>query len=143
MKTTKLLMLALITVFTIAWSNASAQDGNFYTVTTWKMKVPDGGSRAEMNALFEEFTEKVVKKNPKVISEKIMHHISGSDMRDVVVISEYASWNDIDAAGTAQNELVKKAWPDEKARSAWMKSFMKYVVTHSDEIYQEYPKMRK
>ncbi|NEN22164.1 hypothetical protein G3O08_01435 [Cryomorpha ignava] len=143
MKTIKLVTLALLATCMISWNNATAQDGNFYTVTTWKMEVPEGGSRAEMNALLEEFGEKIVKKNTKVISQKVMHHVSGSDLRDVVVISEYASWNDIDAAGTMQDELVMKAWPDEKARDAWMESFMKYVVTHSDEIYQEYPKMTK
>ena len=143
MKTIKLFTMALLATMIVSLSSASAQDGNFYTVTTWKMHVPENGTRAEMIALMQEFTDKVVMKNTKVISEKVMHHISGSDMRDLVVISEFASWNDIDAANKMQDELVQKAWPEEKARDAWMKSFMKYVVTHSDEIYQGYPKMTK
>jgi len=143
MKTIKLFAMALVATMIISLSSANAQDGNYFTVTTWKMHVPENGSKAEMLELLQEFTDKVVKKNTKVISERVLHHVSGNDMRDLVVISEFANWNDIDASGDMQNELVMKAWPEEKARDEWMKKFMKYVVTHSDEIYQEYPKMTK
>lgn len=143
MKNLKFTTLVIIASLLLSWNISSAQEGSYYTITTWKMHVPKDGSRQELNGLLEEFTEKVVKKNSKIISEKVLHHVSGSDLRDLVVISEYASWNDINDAHEEQDALVKKAWPDEKTRSAWYKTFMKYVVTHSDEIYKEYPKMTK
>ncbi len=121
----------------------SAQEGNYFTVTTWKLSIPENGTRAELNGLLKEFSEKISFNNDKVISERVLHHISGADLRDLVIISEYATWNDIDAASTMQNELINKAWPKEEDRNTFFKSWNKYVVTHSDEIYQEYPELTK
>lgn len=143
MKTTKILLTAIIATLMFSWNAAMAQEGNYYTVTTWKMHVPEDGSRAELTKLLQDFADKVVKKNDKLISQRVLHHIYGNDLRDLVVISEYANWMDIEAAGEMQNKLVEAAWPDETERAAWNKSFFKYVVTHSDEIYQEHPDMRK
>lgn len=143
MKTTKIVTWAFAAAMILSAFAATAQGGHYYTVTTWKIDIPEDGSRAEFNQLMKNFSDKVVKNNDKVISEKVMFHISGSDMRDVVVITEYASWADIDAASITQNELMQSAWPDEGERSAFMKSFFKYVVTHSDEIYRENPDMAK
>ena len=86
---------------------------------------------------------KVVAENEYIISERELRHQSGADMRDWVFITEYASWNDIDAASTRQNELVQAGWPDEKERSAFFDKFWKYASTHSDEILQEVSAIRK
>jgi hypothetical protein len=64
-------------------------------------------------------------------------------MRDWVVISEYASWNDMDAANDMQNKLIEEAWPNEDDRRAWFAKFGKYTITHSDEILQERPDLTK
>ncbi|MBC8767961.1 hypothetical protein H4O18_08155 [Arenibacter sp. BSSL-BM3] len=143
MKTMKSIIGALIVIALFIPNSASAQEGHYYTVTTWTLSIPENGSRAELNAHLKEFSEKITFKNDKVISEKVFHHISGADLRDLVVISEYANWNDIDAASNKQNELMKTAWPKEEDRMAFMKSWNKYVVTHSDEIYQEIPELTK
>ncbi|MUH35896.1 hypothetical protein D9O36_08595 [Zobellia amurskyensis] len=143
MKTiTSLLSTLLLLVFIIPTSG-TAQEGNYYMVTTWKLQVPEDGSRAEMMGLLKDFSEKIVFKNDKIISEKVMHHVSGADIRDVVVTTEYASWNDIEAANIRQEELMKEGWPKEEEREAYFKSFSKYVVTHSDEIFQEIPSLTK
>ncbi len=144
MKTIKSFLgaLCIITLF-FTTAGFGQDDGHYYTVTTWKLQVPQDGTRAELNNLMKEFSEKIVLKNEKVISEKVMRHISGADLRDVVIISEYASWNDIDAAGTRQNELLEAAWPNEDDRKTFFKTWSKYVITHSDEIYQEMPELAK
>lgn len=134
---------ALIIMALFIPNSGSAQEGNYFTVTTWKLHVPENGTRTELNGLLKEFSEKISFKNDKVISEKVLHHISGADLRDLVIISEYASWNDIDAASNMQNELIDKAWPKEEDRNAFFKSWNKYVITHSDEIYQENPELTK
>lgn len=143
MNSTKIIAFSFVAALMFSWNVVTAQEGHFYTVTTWKMHVPEDGTRAELNRLLQEFTDKVTKKNDKVISEKVLHHVYGSDLRDVVIITEYANWNDIRAAGDMQDELVMKAWPDQGELAKWNKSFFKYVVTHSDEIYQENPDMAK
>lgn len=143
MKTIKSLLGTLIVLALFVPTSSAAQDGHYYTVTTWKLQVPQDGTRAELNDLMKEFSEKVVFKNEKIISEKVMHHISGADLRDVIIISEYATWNDIDAANNRQSELMKTAWSNDDESAAFFKSWGKYVITHSDEIYQEMPELAK
>lgn len=118
-------------------------EGHFYSVTTWKLKVPANGSAAELNQLLKEWHEKITTKNDKVLSQKVLRHVTGADMRDWVVISEYASWNDMDTANDMQNKLIEEAWPNEDDRRAWFAKFGKYTVTHSDEILQERPELTK
>lgn len=143
MKTMKSIIGSLLIMALFIPVAGSAQEGNYFTVTTWKLSIPENGTRAELNGLLNEFSEKISFNNDKVISERVLHHISGADLRDLVIISEYATWNDIDAASTMQNELINKAWPKEEDRNSFFKSWNKYVVTHSDEIYQEYPELTK
>ncbi len=143
MKTIKSILGALFIMTFFFTTCGFAQDGHYYTVTTWKLQVPQDGSRDELNGLMKEFSEKVVFKNEKIISEKVMHHISGADLRDVVIISEYASWNDIDGANTRQSELMNTAWSNEDERTTFFKTWNKYIITHSDEIYQEMPELAK
>ncbi|MBU2904842.1 MULTISPECIES: hypothetical protein [Arenibacter] len=143
MRTMKSILGALMIVALFIPTLGSAQEGNYFTVTTWKLSIPENGTRAELNGLLKEFTEKISFKNDKIISERVLHHISGADLRDLVIISEHASWNDIDAASNMQNELINKAWPKEEDRNAFFKSWNKYVITHSDEIYQENPELTK
>ena len=64
-------------------------------------------------------------------------------MRDWVIITEYASWNDIGDAADLANKLIDEGWPNKDAREKYFKTFMKYIVTHSDEILQEQPKFTK
>lgn len=122
---------------------AQENEAHYYTVTTWKIEIPQDGSRKEFNDLMKEWYEKITSKNDKIISERVMRHSSGNDLRDVVVITEYASWNDIAAANQKQDELVEAAWPDKEQRQAFFKKFNKYSATHSDEIYRELPLLRK
>jgi len=141
----RLTQIFVIAIVAMLFSSiALAQDeGHFYSVTTWKISVPADGSNSELNELFKEWYEKITSKNDKVLSQKVLRHVTGSDMRDWVVISEYASWNDMDAAGDMQSKLVEEAWPNEDDRSAWFAKFGKYTVTHSDEILQEKPELTK
>jgi hypothetical protein len=125
-------------------STLFAQDeGHYYTVTTWKISVPADGSNSEFNEILKEWCDNVVSKNDKILSQKVLRHQSGGDSRDLVVIIEYASWNDIDAAGDEQSRLVQEAWPNEDERSAWFANFGKYTVKHSDEILQGKPELTK
>jgi hypothetical protein len=137
-------IFAIVIAALLLFSSSSfAQDAHYYTVTTWKVSSPEGGSMAEFNTMMKEWYDKVVSKNEFIISERVMRHQSGNDMRDWVFITEYASWNDIDAAAERQNELVDAGWPNEDERSEYFKKFFSYANTHSDEILQEIPSIRK
>lgn len=137
-------IFVLLFVVMLLSGNSFAQDeGHYYTITTWKISTPEDGSNAEFNELMKEWYDKVVSKNDKIISERVMQHQSGGDMRDWVFITEYASWNDIDAANDEQNKLVDEGWPNKEKRKKYFDSFWKYVITHSDEILREKPGLRK
>lgn len=139
---TMLILLALTILFA---GNLLAQDnpGSYYTITTWKIKVPDDGSRKEFMDMMKEWHTKVTMKNSKIISERSLSHVSGGDLRDFVVITEYASWNDIEAANQEQGKLVEAGWPDKEKRKAFFDRFWQYAQTHSDEICQDAPVLRK
>jgi hypothetical protein len=139
---TQIFVFALVAML-LSGTALAQNEGHFYSVTTWKMQVPADGSAAELNELFKEWYEKITTKNDKVLSQKVLRHVTGADMRDWVVISEYASWNDMDAANDMQSKLVEEAWPNEDDRRAWFAKFGKYTVTHSDEILQERPGLTK
>ena len=143
MKQFSKIFLIMFAAFLLFNGSSFAQDGHYYTVSTWKISIPEDGSNAEFSEIMKEWYDKVVSKNEKIVSEKVLRHSSGSDGRDWVFITEYASWNDIDAADERQNELVEAAWPNENERREFFKKFFKYADTHSDEILRELPELRK
>ena len=143
MKKLTLIFVVAFAVLFLSGSSFAQEEGHYYTSTTWKISVPEDGSNAEFMELMQEWYDKVVSKNEKILSERAFRHQSGGDMRDWVFVTEYASWNDIEAANTRQGELVNEGWPNADERSAFFKKFWKYVDTHSDEIYQELPTLRK
>ncbi|RFN60087.1 hypothetical protein [Marixanthomonas ophiurae] len=143
MKTTKLHVAIFLFIACFAWQTNYAQESPVYTVTTWKVTIPENGSNAELNTLLKEFQQKVVIPNNKVVSERVLRHLSGTDSRDLTFITEYANWNDIDEAATIQGELMEKAWPDEASQKEFFKKFNKYFLMHSDEIYTGMPEMNK
>ncbi|NIR51505.1 hypothetical protein GWO43_23270, partial [candidate division KSB1 bacterium] len=101
--------------------------------------IPEDGTQAEFDEMMKEWAEKITRKNDKILNEWVMRHLSGSDSRDLVIITEYASWSDIEAAQKMQNKLMEAVWPDKKVRDAHMKKFGRYLVSHSDEIYSGIP----
>jgi len=139
----KIFTTMLLTFLFVSEISFAQSEGHYYTVTTWKIEIPENGSNAEFMKLMEEWYAKVTSRNDKIISERVLRHQSGSDMRDWVFITEYASWNDIDAANDMQNKLIDEGWPDKENRKKFFDSFWKYVETHSDEIYKERPTLRK
>ncbi len=143
MSTIKAHFAALLIIALITCTGSFAQDGPIYTVTTWKVDIPENGSNAELTTLLDEFHQKVTLPNENIVSERMMRHLSGSDSRDLIIITEYANWNDIDAAATRQGELVNTAWETEEARKEFFTKFNKYFLMHTDEIYSGMPALSK
>ncbi len=126
-----------------AFSQEQQEERHFYVIQTWKVDIPEDGTRAELDQLMKEWAEKVTRKNDKIISERVLIHNMSSDSRDMIVISEYASWNDIEAAQDMQQKLLEAAYPDEKERRAFNRKIGQYFSKHSDEIFQERPAFGK
>lgn len=126
-----------------AYSQEQEEERHFFVIQTWKVDIPEDGTRAELGQLMKEWAEKITRKNDKIISERVLIHNMSSDSRDMIVITEYASWNDIDAAQDMQGKLLEAAYPDEEERRAFNREIGKYFSRHSDEIFRERPAFGK
>jgi hypothetical protein len=125
---------------------AFAQEQNadhLFVATTFESAMPRGGSNAERDSLLEIYYKQVTEKNPLILSQRVMRHFYGSNSHDVVVVTEYKSWEDIDAADKKDTELFEKYWGDQAARRQFNRMLGKYFAGHSDEIYTELTKFRK
>ena len=112
------------------------------------MSQVEGGSVKEREALFDEYFNKVIMKNDKIISRReLKHYWSGSlggGKIPVHNVTEYA--NMVDADNTSINaDAVKKAWPDEEERKAFFQKRNKYIAWgHKDiAVHSNWVKLAK
>ena len=129
--------IIFLTAIVLLNQNLYAQDNeNIVVVTTWYVENPEGGSSAEYDSLATIMNDKVVSKNKYVINRTLVRHFWGSDSRQRVIITEYASMEDIEKAVEEGSKLFREAFPNEEDRKAFNKAFGKYWNGyHSDEIY--------
>jgi hypothetical protein len=108
----------------------------------------EGGSVEEREALFDEYFNKVIMKNDKIISRReLKHYWSGSlggGKIPVLLVTEYTNITDA-VTGTGNTEVIKKAWPDEEERKAFFEKRNKYIAWgHKDiGIHTNWVKMAK
>jgi hypothetical protein len=142
MKTTIRFIMALAMTLLLFSSTLFAQDDPptrpmYVSVTTmhWNMDNDDFDMETWI-AVEKEFLDNVTSKNEYVMGSGVYMHRYTPDNRELLYIRTYASWEDIDKAGTRDGELAKEAWPEEEARDAFYnKQASYYSDFHSDEIY--------
>jgi len=123
---------------------AQDEDPHVFTVTTTEFIFPDGGSMAEWDSLNTLYMNNVVNKNEHIISQKALRHLWGSNSLDLVYITEYKSFADIEKAQSRNGELFRESWSTLEERRAFNGTLNKYFGNrHSDEIYQEVSNQRK
>jgi len=106
----------------------------YITMTTLHRNYATDGK--DLKATEKEYFDKVTSKNPLIMGFHIMTHYYTDDSSEIVFLNIYKTWEDIEKANDVSADLIKKAWPDEKARTAFFdkqRSF--YTAMHSDEIY--------
>lgn len=143
MKPIKQFFTALVMAFLLCISAISmAQEAPQYlTVTTmhWNMEMEDF-DMATWKAIEKEYLDKVTKKNDHIMASSFYLHQMTPDNTELIYVRVYGSWADIEKAAQKDTELEKAAWPDEKAREAFMKKQQAYYShNHSDEIYSTLP----
>ena len=144
---TKWLLLTVALLFCFGQSYAQdEQEAHVIHVQTFNIGNVEGGSLAEFDSLVNLLTVNVTSKRAKILSRRMMNHLWGSDNRQFIIISEYASMDDL-LAVTNENtsELFNAYWDTEEKRTAFGEAYGKYFANsyHSDEIYQEIPGGRK
>ena len=139
-----LAVIVLLTFIISSEVNAQDEGDHVYTVTTTEFVFPDGGSSAEWDSLNTLYMENVVNKNEYIVSQRALRHMWGNNSLDLVFITEYKSFGDIEKGQARNTELFREAWATSEERQAYNKAVSKYFGDrHSDEIYQEDSNQRK
>ncbi|UOK43488.1 MULTISPECIES: hypothetical protein [Flavobacterium] len=142
MKTVHYKFFALILLLFIQYSTLLAQETKKYylTVTTMHRNFEHKEGKAEdWLALEKEYFDKVIKKNDLILATNVLNHYYTANNDEILFVFVYDSWDAIKKAWDKNEELVKQAWPDEKARKAYFEKRDKYYKpNHSDEIYSSH-----
>ena len=142
MKTATTCLYALFLFLFLFPLSSFAQEKKMYylTVTTAHRNFGAENAKAEeWLALEKEYFEKIINKNEFIVGYNVLNHYFTADNSEIIFVNVYENWDAIDKAWTRSQDLVKQAWPDEKARKAFYEKRNKYYVpNHSDEIYVTY-----
>lgn len=138
-------MIFLVALFglLLLGNKSFAQDEKSYLVTVtklhWNMNLKNF-SMDEWIKTEKEYLDKVTKKNPLIVGQEVLLHNFTADNTEILLVTTYAKWEDIEKSGDKDEELIKAAWPDEKARKAYFEKRNQYYAhNHSDEIYATIP----
>lgn len=139
MKTTNqfIITIVIMLLFLSASSVTSQEEktAKYYSVTTMHFNL-NNDSDADWYDTEKEYLEKVTMKNEYVMGASFFTHLYTENSTDVIYVQTYSSWEDIDKASARNTELEKEAWPEEAARTAFLKTQRNfYTPEHSDEIY--------
>jgi hypothetical protein len=89
----------------------------------------------EWKAHEKEYFDKITLKNDLILRSNVLVHYYTDDASEVLFVTAYRSWDDIEKADAKDIELQRAAWPDSVKRRAFFdkqRSF--YTSKHSDEI---------
>lgn len=141
MKNNKLLFFGTI-LFVSLWSfTIKAQEAvdPIFTIVTTKHKNLNK-SELELQKVEQEYYDKVTSKNDLIIGTEVLHHLYTTDNSEILFVTLYKTWGDIEEATAITQALIEKAWPNEKERKAFMdKKDSFYTSYHSDEILKSQP----
>ncbi|TDD95548.1 hypothetical protein [Flavobacterium cellulosilyticum] len=141
MKTNNILVLGMLIFTFLLNTEVRAQDETkpaYITVTTVHRN-PDT-DRKDWQKTEQEYYDQVTSKNDLIIGSEILNHYFTANSSEVLFVNVYKTWQDIEKSDDVTNELIKKAWPDEKVRKAFFDKQRSYYTTmHSDEIYTSQP----
>lgn len=108
----------------------------YITVTTGHWSSDPSADYSDWLKTEKEYFDKVTKKNDLIIGSGYYTHYFTPDNSEVLFVSVYANWEDIEKANEITTRLVEEAWPDETKRKAFFeKQSSYYSPMHSDEIY--------
>lgn len=141
MKKNKFLVLGMLICAFLLSVNINAQEQPqpvYITITTMYRNLD--ADRTDWRKTEQEYYDKVTSKNQLIIGAEILNHYFTANSSEVLFVTVYKNWEDIEKSGDITDELIKKAWPDEKARKAFFDKQRSYYTTrHSDEIYTSQP----
>ena len=133
-----ILLFVLFTNIT-AFAQEQEEEGNVFAISTWKLRFDQVDDFLE---ILEKESKPIYMQNEHVKSLKVLTHLWGEDWT-VVMISEYESMAEIEAAQKKSAELFKQKYPDENKRNEVNDQRRKLIMGHTDNIVREVPNLRK
>jgi len=124
-------------------SSAQSSDSLYVIhVQTWKTSSrPVGDDGKAFGDLLRKQAE-VINSDPRVVRSYVLRHYWGADSRDLIMVTEFTSLEDLFSFYDDMGPMMEKAIPKEeldKGNELWAK----YAGYHSDEIYSEMRGTRK
>lgn len=108
----------------------------FLTVTTLHRSSDPNVDFSDWKKTEQEYYDKVTSKNDLIIGSGYYLHFFTPDDSELLAVSVFNSWEDIEKANEVTNKLILEAWPDEAKRASFFeKQSSYYGPVHSDEIY--------
>jgi hypothetical protein len=104
---------------------------NFQTNIMKNTKMAD---RAMRDSLNKDLFNKIDMKNDMLLSQRHMTHFFSNDSHEYMILTEYKSLTDMEAAFKKDDALVKAAFSDEQVKKN-DKQWSKYFSHHGDALY--------
>ncbi len=141
----KLSLTALLftALFFFSASSFAQEENDFHVVHVQTFKMH--GVMGDDAEAFSETLKRqagVINSDSRVLRSYVLRHYWGADSRDLVLITEFASDEDLFSFFNDMDSMFEKAFPQEqrdKDDALWNK----YVGQHSDEIYRVVTDTRK
>lgn len=139
-----LIALSLVAVLFVLPAAVQAQDTaapQYHFVTVTKFSAPFNDEGGKVWWWIDSVVVPIAKMDPNVVSMQVGGHNWGSSAGDIVMITEFADWNAINADCAACNEWFEQRRPAEGTpeREAWDEAaaaYFKHYYKHHDEIYR-------
>jgi hypothetical protein len=108
----------------------------FITITTGHWSNDPNVDTSDWLKTEKEYFDKVTKKNDLIIGSGYYTHYFTPDNSEVLFVSVYKNWDDIEKANDITSKLIEEGWPNKEERDAFFKKQGSYYSPmHSDEIY--------
>ncbi|QQS35977.1 MAG: hypothetical protein IPM56_17330 [Ignavibacteriales bacterium] len=144
MRRVSISVLFLTVLFLFTTSSFAQTEENFHVmhIQTWKMKSLPTGDDATAFADMMKRQATVVNSDSRVLRSYVLRHFWGGDSRDLVMVAEFNSRDEMFAFYQDLGSLLEKAYSKEQLDKDDM-LFSKYVGEHGDEIYRVVNDTRK
>lgn len=147
MKIVKNVVLYALFIAFVMPLNLTAQEAEkeefksmYLTVTTTYWNDDPNVSFKDWLATEKEYHEKVTMKNDLIAGSGFYTHYMSENNMELIMVTAYKTWEDIEKSGEVDSKLIEEGWPDEEKRKEFFdKKANYYSADHSDEIYATMP----
>ena len=142
-KTQSIYILIFLLIGLITQSATAQKGGQYFLLTKCSLQFPEDGDHEDVYYLLAEWHEKIVLKNPKIISEKTIVQSNENTAWSWVSITEYGSKGDIESAAEMEDKLIAEGWPEQEKRETFFQAFDKYTITRTKGTIMEIPSVKQ